>query len=234
MNNDDFASEQLNKVQQRLAHAAHRAGRHAHEITLIGASKQQPLERIAAFIKAGLTHMGENYVQEGLDKQRQLPNADVPTWHFIGALQSNKTALVAQHFDWVHSIDRLKIARRLAQQRGDKTPLNGLIQLNLEQESSKAGVPENELERLLESLLPIPNITIRGFMLIPAPTTSTDQQRRVFARAKTLLDSLSKCLDTNLDTLSMGMSADLESAIMEGSTMIRVGTDLFGPRPQKQ
>lgn len=221
-------------IHNRIRQAAIAANRDFNEISLIGASKQQSNDHINAFYKAGLSQFGENYLQEALVKKTELSNKNID-WHFIGKLQSNKCKDVAQHFDWVHALDRLKIAQRLASYRlaGDNQttpPLNILIQLNPDQENTKSGVSLNEAGTLCAQISELEGVTLRGFMLIPAPKTSTQAQRRPFAQARETLDIINQRYGTTLDTLSMGMSNDLESAILEGSTMIRIGTALFGAR----
>ena len=177
----------------------------------------------------GIEDFGENYVQEALDKMAQLE--DLPLcWHFIGPIQSNKTRAIAENFHWVHSIDRLKIARRLSEQRPeDKPPLQVCLQVNISAEASKAGVPLPALPDLARQVAALPRLRLRGLMAIPAPATEFEQQREPFAALRLALESLQAGLP-ELDTLSMGMSADLEAAICEGATLIRIGTALFGPR----
>lgn len=235
MSNRDFASKQLNKIQNRILDAARAANRDPSEITLIGASKQQSSQRINEFYASGQRSFGENYLQEALLKQAELTDLDID-WHFIGKLQSNKCKAAAQHFDWVQTVDRLKIAQRLAQFRSsefsnmERRPLNVLIQLNIDQEDSKAGVSLQAAPSLCAEICELGTICLRGFMLIPKPARDLDQQRRPFAQARHTLEKINQSLGITLDTLSMGMSNDLEAAISEGATMIRVGTDLFGPR----
>jgi len=219
-------------IHNRIQQAAMAANRDFSEIQLIGACKQQASKVLAAFHNAGLTQFGENYLQEALAKQTELPtNID---WHFIGKLQSNKCKDIAQHFDWVHTVDRLKIAQRLAKSRlADENltkPLNVLIQLNPEQENTKSGVSLSEAGTLSAQISELNGLALRGFMLIPAPKTNTEEQRLPFAQARETLEMVNQRYGITLDTLSMGMSNDLETAILEGATMIRVGTALFGSR----
>ncbi len=231
--NSEGLKNRLDTVQSRIQTALQKADRPADEVTLIGASKKQSVETLAWFAERGVANLGENYLQESLDKQRELAGFDI-TWHFIGAIQSNKTAQIAQQFDWVHSVDRPKIARRLAEQfeaTAERPKLNILLQLNLEGEQSKAGLAADDIMSTLEILADHPNINCRGFMLIPAPQDNESAQRRVFSQARELLESSNAAAGLRMDTLSMGMSNDLEAAIYEGSTMVRIGTDLFGPRP---
>ncbi len=227
-----YAVEQLQQVCHRIAQAEAAAHRPAGSVRLIGASKQQSSELLSAFAQAGLRDFGENYMQEALDKQASLSSLPL-NWHYIGAIQSNKTAAIANHFNWVHSVDREKIARRLDTQfqpRLGQAKLNILLQLNLESEDTKAGVTAQQVMPLLEQIADYPNIAVRGFMLIPAPRNSAKAQEAVFAQARQLLESANATSGLQLDTLSMGMSNDLEAAIAQGSTMVRIGTDLFGRR----
>src|SRR5690606_11668453 len=178
---------------------------------------------------AGCTDFGENYVQEGELKILTLPRLKA-RWHFIGPIQSNKTRVIAEHFDWIHSVDRLKIAQRLSQQRDDDAePLQVCIQVNISDEDSKGGVSVAELPELAAGIVDLPRIQLRGLMAIPAPTPDVAEQRRAFAAVRAAFERLQRSLP-QLDTLSMGMSADLEAAIAEGATIVRVGTDIFGAR----
>ncbi len=220
------ASERLAIINSRITDAAKRAGRQPQDITLIGASKKQGAELVREFSMAGLNHVGENYLQEAIDKQSQL-SIETLSWHFIGQIQSNKTSLIAQHFSWVHGVDRLKIARRFASAGND---INILVQLNPDNEVSKGGVNFEQAVDLCAQISELDGIKLRGFMMIPAPRDCIKEQRIVFARARQLLDLSNQQLGLKMDTLSMGMSGDLEAAILEGSTMVRIGTDLFGAR----
>ncbi len=217
----------LEAVQDRIHAACARAGRNPEEITLLAVSKTKPIEMVKAYAELGLHHFGENYVQEGVCKQQQLPQL---CWHMIGSIQSNKTKLIATHFDWVHSIDRLKIAQRLSRQRPDNKPaLPVLIEVNTSGETSKAGVAPDQLPELAEAVAQLPNLHLRGLMTLPARSEGLENQRKPFHMLRNLLDTLNQ-RGFQLDTLSMGMSKDLEAAILEGSTIIRIGTDLFGAR----
>lgn len=231
MCNIDFASKQLNMIKNRIHRAALEANREPTKIELVGASKQQSVETMRAFHQAGLSHFGENYLQESLNKQKQLQSENI-NWHFIGSIQSNKCKTIAQSFNWVHSIDRLKIAQRLAKftMQNDQAPLNLLIQLNVDHELSKSGVGLTEAPALCAQIEELDGVIARGFMLIPAPSKSLAEQRRPFEKARKLLEVTNQRYGLHLDTLSMGMSNDLEAAILEGATMVRVGTSLFGPR----
>jgi pyridoxal phosphate enzyme (YggS family) len=197
---------------------------------LIAVSKTQPAEAVAAAYYCGQREFGENYVQEALAKQEKLAHFDIG-WHFIGPIQSNKTKLIAAHFSWVHSVDRIKIAERLSDQRPIQLPpLNVCIQVNVSGEATKSGVAFEELDELAKAIAALPRLRFRGLMAIPAPTNEIDLQRASFRSLRQAAERLS---DLGLDTLSMGMSDDLEAAITEGSTMVRVGTALFGPRPRR-
>lgn len=231
-------TERLEQINQRIAQAAKQAGRNPDDIQLIGASKRQSSSLISQFSDAGLRHIGENYLQEAIDKQRSLIGKNI-SWHFIGQIQSNKTSLIAQHFSWVHAVDRLKIAQRLADAKlklsisndsKSNNKLKVLIQLNPDDETSKAGVSLDKAAELCVQLSELDAINLRGFMMIPAPRDSNIEQRSVFARAYELMQLTNQQYGLNMDSLSMGMSSDLEAAILEGSTMVRIGTDLFGAR----
>ena len=213
-------------VLERIAAASRTAGRDPATVGLLAVSKTKPAAALREAAAAGLRDFGENYLQEALDKQPAL--ADLPlVWHFIGPIQSNKTRTIASHFDWVHSVDRLKIAQRLAEQRPpERGPLNICLQVNVSGEASKSGCHPDELPALAAAVSRLPNLRLRGLMAIPEPTDDPASQRAAFARLRTL----SEALNLGLDTLSMGMSQDLEAAIAEGATWVRVGTALFGAR----
>ena len=233
MCNRDFASKQLNMIKNRIERAASSANRDPATIKLVGASKQKTAEVLRAFQIAGLSDFGENYLQEALVKQIELNDLMID-WHFIGKPQSNKCKTIAQYFDWVHSVDRLKIARRLAQFRSDqdKPAINILIQLNLDQEQTKGGIELDQAPSLCAQISELEGVQLRGFMLIPAPSNTSDEQRRPFASARETLELTNQRYGLTLDTLSMGMSSDLEAAILEGATVIRIGSALFGARTQ--
>ncbi len=221
--------ERLNRVQARIHAAAERAGRDPAAVQLLAVSKTRPAADIREAFACGQRRFGENYLQEALDKQQQLQDLTIE-WHFIGPLQSNKTRAIAENFDWVHSVDRLKVARRLSEQRpAGRPPLNICVQVNLDREASKSGVLPEALDSLLESLQPLPHIQVRGLMAIPAVRSDPQQQRQAL---QPLADALARLQPRypQLDTLSMGMSGDLEAAIAAGATLVRIGTDLFGPR----
>lgn len=235
MCNSDYASKQLNKIRNRIAKAASSASREASEIRLIGASKQQNAALLKEFANHGLSDLGENYLQEALQKQSQMASLDL-RWHYIGTIQSNKTRLIAEHFDWVHGVDRLKIATRLASHRTASErdqPLNLLIQVDIDDEPNKGGIPLEQAAQLADQIAHLDNIKLRGYMLIPRAREDQDQQRKVFEKAKELLETSNQQYGLAMDSLSMGMSGDLEAAIAAGSTMVRIGTDLFGARPAK-
>lgn len=205
------------------------AGRSADAVTLLAVSKTWPVADIAACAAAGQHHFGESYVQEALEKVTALPELN---WHFIGPLQSNKTRPIAESMAWVHSLDRFKIAQRLSEQRPAHLPaLNVCLQVNVSGEASKSGcTPEQTLE-LAAAVAALPRLRLRGLMTIPQPTTDPVAQRQPFVQLRTLLERINHDLGLSLDTLSMGMSDDLEAAIAEGATLVRVGTAIFGRRP---
>lgn len=199
----------------------------ANSVLLLAVSKTKPAAIIAEAYQAGQRHFGENYVQEALSKQQALGAFDI-TWHFIGPIQSNKTKAIARHFDWVHSVDSLKIARRLSEQRpAHLIPLNICLQVNISDEMSKSGFRLHELAELCEQVSTLPNIKLRGVMAIPAPSDSFEQQCQPY---KALYQAVKQLNKPELDTFSFGMSDDLDAAIAEGATIVRIGTALFGAR----
>lgn len=222
----------MQAVRTAIAQAALTAGRDATEISLLAVSKTMPACAIREAYSAGQKAFGENYLQEALDKMREL--ADLPLeWHFIGPIQSNKTRLIAENFSWVHSVDRLKIAERLSEQRPDNLPpLNVCLQINVSGEASKGGVHPDDAVPVATAIARLPRLKLRGLMAIPAPATSMAEQRETFAKIRNTLIILNN-LKLNLDTLSMGMSHDLSAAIIEGATIVRVGTAIFGNRQAK-
>lgn len=225
-------TQALTQVQDSLRQAAEKHQRNLADIQLLAVSKTRPATDLEAAYNAGQTAFGENYLQEALDKIEALQHLPLE-WHFIGPIQSNKTKPIAEHFDWVHSVDRLKIARRLSEQRPpDLTPLNICLQINISAEASKSGITLAELPALAQEISALPNITLRGLMAIPAPADNFDDQRIPHRALKKALDDLNS-QGLNLDTLSMGMSGDMEAAIAEGSTMVRIGTAIFGKRTPK-
>ncbi len=229
--------DRLKTVRQRLVDAAQGAGRPPESVTLIAVSKTFPASAVEVAYRAGLREFGENYVQEGVEKViyfREHHPEDPGIWHFIGPLQSNKSRLVAEHFDWMHTVDRLKIAQRLSAQRpAAMAPLNVLIEVNVDGEETKSGVSPEQALDLAREVMKLPNLKLRGFMTIPAPAQTLEAQRRPFARLRELLALAQKEFPA-LDTLSMGMSADMPAAILEGATLVRVGSALFGPRDYGQ
>ena len=217
-------------VSSRIHAATAAAGRPENSVQLLAVSKTKPAQDLREAHAAGLRDFGENYLQEALGKQLEL--ADLPLiWHFIGPIQSNKTRAIAEHFAWVHSVDRLKIAQRLSEQRpADLPPLNICIQVNVSGEASKSGCTPADLPALAKAISELPRLNLRGLMAIPEPTDDRAEQDAAFAAVQRLQASL----DLPLDTLSMGMSHDLESAIAMGATWVRIGTALFGARDYGQ
>ena len=220
----------VQEVRTRIARAAAAVGRSADSVTLLAVGKAQPLELLAAAADCGVTDFGENYLQEALEKVAAL-RARSLTWHFIGRIQANKTRTIAETFAWVHTLDRLKVAERLAAQRPAQAPaLNVCLQVNIAAEPSKGGVLPAEAPTLAAAVARLPHLTLRGLMCIPPEETEPARQRAWFARLRLLRDELNAG-GHRLDTLSMGMSGDFESAISEGATIVRLGTALFGARP---
>jgi pyridoxal phosphate enzyme (YggS family) len=222
-------SANLQAVLARIHAAALKSGRQPGDISLLAVSKTWPASDVRTAALAGQRAFGENYVQEGTEKIAELAALGLE-WHFIGPLQSNKTRLVAETFDWVHSVDRLKIAERLAEQRPDSLPpLQICVQVNISGEETKSGVPVSDLPVLARQIALLPRLQLRGLMAIPAPTEDAGEQRQAFRRLREVFAGL-KEEGLAIDTLSMGMTHDLEAAIAEGSTLVRVGTAIFGER----
>ena len=222
----------LQHVRARIATACQRAGRGVEEVTLLAVSKTFGADAVRAAAAAGQRAFGENYIQEGVEKIAALRDLGL-TWHCIGTIQSNKTRLVAEHFDWVHTVDRLKIAERLSAQRpADRPPLNVCIQVNIDGGANKSGVAPGEALALARAVAALPQLKLRGLMSIPEIAPDFEASRAVHAGARALFDQLNAD-GLGLDTLSMGMSDDLEAAIAAGSTMVRVGTAIFGSRASK-
>jgi hypothetical protein len=220
----------LAQVQGRIAAACRRFDRDPAGVRLLAVSKGQPLAALQALAAAGQRCFGESYAQEALDKVHLL-DCTACEWHFIGPLQSNKASPGAQNFDWVHSIDRVKIATTLSRHRAvDSPPLQVCLQVNISGEASKSGVPVRDLPALADQVATLPGLQLRGLMAIPRPTDDFSAQRASFRQVREAWEDLHS-RGHELDTLSMGMSGDLEAAIAEGSTLVRVGTALFGPRP---
>jgi pyridoxal phosphate enzyme (YggS family) len=223
-------AERIGAVRARMARAAAAAGRNAQSVTLLAVGKAQPLELLAAAADCGITDFGESYLQEALEKVAALQERSL-TWHFVGRVQANKTRPIAEHFDWVHAVDRLKVAERLSDQRPPQTPpLNLCLQVNVAGELTKGGVAATELAALAATVARLPRVRLRGLMCIPPEETDPARQRAWFAQLRALRDRLNAA-GIGLDTLSMGMSGDFEAAILEGATIVRLGTVLFGPRP---
>ncbi|GAA0289012.1 YggS family pyridoxal phosphate-dependent enzyme [Pseudomonas rhodesiae] len=223
-------ADNIGVVSQRIRAAAEAVQRDPDSVHLLAVSKTKPAQAVREAYAAGLRDFGENYLQEALSKQVEL--TDLPlSWHFIGPIQSNKTRAIAEHFAWVHSVDRLKIAQRLSEQRpAELPPLNICIQVNVSGEASKSGCTPADLPALANAISALPRLTLRGLMAIPEPTDDRAAQDAAFATVRDLQASL----NLPLDTLSMGMSHDLESAIAQGATWVRIGTALFGARDYGQ
>ena len=229
-------SENLQLVQHRIANSAQAAGRDPASITLLAVSKTFDVQAVLAAAQAGQRAFGENYVQEAIDKiaatrDMREHNPDLQLeWHFIGPIQSNKTRQIAEYFDWVHSVDRLKIAQRLSEQRpAEMPPLQICLQVNVSGEATKSGLEPEALLELARAVVLLPNIRLRGLMAIPEPTEDVQQQRAAFAKLRFMQNDL-QAVGIQTDTLSMGMSADMDAAIAEGATIVRIGTAIFGVR----
>jgi len=225
-----IVAQHLKAVQSRITAAAKACKKNPGSIQLLAVSKTRPVEAIKDATQAGQIRFGENYLQDALPKIQALSEQGFNLeWHFIGPIQSNKTRAIAEHFQWVHSVDRLKIAQRLSEQRPLQMPaLKVCIQVNIDNEPQKAGVEPENLNALASAIIQLPHLELHGLMAIPAAASTKEQQHTAFAKLRTLYENLP--LTATLDTLSMGMSDDLEIAIAEGSTMVRIGTALFGAR----
>lgn len=223
-------AENIQQIQNSIARAAKKCERDANDIHLLAVSKTKPVSDILQAYEIGQRNFGENYVQEAVDKIQELkPYSDI-LWHFIGPLQSNKSKFIAEYFDWMHSVDRLKIAKRLNDQRGPyQKPLNICIQVNIDNEESKAGVQPDEVISLAKEISALERIKCRGLMAIPKASDDEQQQRASFEQMQTLFTQCQKIFP-DFDTLSMGMSNDMDLAVEYGSTMLRVGTGIFGAR----
>jgi len=220
--------ENINLLKKEINKACLDAGRDPKEITLMGASKSQTVENINLAYEGGVSHFGENYLQEAELKINKISNNVV--WHFIGSIQTRKAKRIAQIFDWVHTVDSLKIAEKLNESRpSSKGKLNVCLQINIDNEKTKSGILKDEIDELLINLGELKNIVTRGLMIIPKPRNTSEEQAEVFSSLKFKFDSL-KSIYPELDTLSMGMSSDYLVAIQEGATMIRIGTGIFGAR----
>ncbi|THA09750.1 YggS family pyridoxal phosphate-dependent enzyme [Rodentibacter pneumotropicus] len=223
----------LQRIQQSIHTACEQAERPLNEVKLLAVSKTKPVSNILAAYQAGQIAFGENYVQEGVEKIQYFEQQKIKLeWHFIGPLQSNKSRLVAEHFDWMQTLDRVKIAERLNEQRStNKTPLNVLIQINISDEESKSGIRPEALFDLVKQIENLPNLRLRGLMAIPAPTENSSEQEKSFKQMAELFEQLKQAFpNQQIDTLSMGMTDDMPSAIKCGSTMVRIGTAIFGAR----
>ena len=219
----------LNDIRAQIKAAATTSHRDSNDISLLAVSKRKPVEDIRQAYACGQRDFGENYIQEAQQKIEALSDLDIH-WHFIAAIQSNKTRPIAEAFDWVHCIDRYKIAKRLSEQRPPAmSPLNVCIQVNVEQEASKSGVALDEVEALAEQIADLPNLRLRGLMAIPTPQHDYDAQRKPFAELRQALERLNE-RGLNCDTLSIGMTHDMTAAIAEGATLVRIGTAIFGER----
>lgn len=223
----------LTTIQQKIVEHCQSAERDSHSVSLLAVSKTKPNEAILEAYQAGQRAFGENYVQEGIEKIHYFEQQNIQLeWHFIGPLQSNKTRLVAENFAWLQTLDRKKIADRLNEQRPHyKAPLNVLIQINISDEESKSGISPTEMLELAEHIQHLPQLRLRGLMAIPAPTEDVNKQEFAFRQMQTLFQQLQQAFpQQQIDTLSMGMSDDMASAIKCGSTMVRIGTAIFGSR----
>ena len=221
-------ADRLVHVRSRITQAAHAAGRDPANIKLLAVSKTHSIAELETALAAGQTAFGESYLQDALPKIEHI--GDQAEWHYIGPIQSNKTRQIAVHFNWVHSVDRIKIAQRLSEQRPrELPPLNICLQVNTSGEAAKAGIPPADTQALAEAVSKLPHLRLRGLMTIPAQDQDPVRQRQPFRQLRSLFEQLNAG-DFNLDTLSMGMSDDLEAAIAEGTTLVRVGTAIFGPR----
>lgn len=222
-------AQNLTQVRQRVSDACQQAGRDEADVQLLAVSKTRHPDELRAVYELGQQHFGENYLQEALEKIEALQDLPI-CWHFIGPIQSNKTKLISTHFSWVQSVDREKIGRRLAEQRpAELPPLNICLQVNISGEATKSGCLTEQLPALAAALKPLPQLRLRGLMAIPQATDDVEQQKAVFAQLQNLLQQLQQDYP-EMDTLSMGMSGDMDAAIAEGASMVRIGTAIFGPR----
>ena len=227
----------LNLIHQKIETSCEEATRNQNTVKLLAVSKTKPISAILSAYQAGQIAFGENYVQEGVEKIQYLESQGINLeWHFIGPLQSNKTRLVAEHFDWMQTLERAKIAERLNEQRPtNKAPLNVLIQINISDEESKSGIQPEEMLTLAKHIENLPHLCLRGLMAIPAPTDKISEQENAFRKILALFEQLKQALpNQQIDTLSIGMTDDMPSAIKCGSTMVRIGTAIFGSRNYTQ
>ena len=225
--------QNINQITLQIENSVQKCGRRPDSVQLLAVSKTKPIKLLEQAISVGQRSFGENYVQEGVEKVQyfQKNHSDTPLdWHFIGPIQSNKTRPIAEHFDWVHSVDRLKIAQRLNEQRPvELGELNVLIQVNISSEQSKSGTTSNDVMALAAAINEMPNLTLRGLMSIPANVSNYDEQLAAFTQLASIQNQL-RAQYPQVDTLSMGMSGDMDAAIEAGSTMVRIGTAIFGAR----
>ncbi len=222
-------AKNLTQIQHNISEFCEKYHRKPEEVQLLAVSKTKSADDIRQAFHAGQSRFGENYVQESLKKIHDLNDLNIE-WHFIGAIQSNKTRELAEHFHWIHSVDRLKIAHRLSQQRPNNLPpLNICLQVNISNETSKSGFKLEDIGAAVDKIISLPNINLRGLMAIPAKANSFEAQRSAFAQMRSALEQI-QIKHPDIDTLSMGMSDDMQAAIAEGSTMVRIGTAIFGQR----
>jgi pyridoxal phosphate enzyme (YggS family) len=222
-------TDHLSDIHRRVTQALLRAGRRENDAIIVAVAKQHSADAVRAVVEAGQKHIGESFVAEALAKQEALKELSI-VWHFIGHVQANKTRSIAEHFDWVHSVERIKIARRLNDQRAPSQPaLNVLIQVNQANEPQKSGVPPDQVEQIARDISALPRLTLRGLMTIP-PAESNDAERSVYFAGLRDLAAQLVAAGLPVDTLSMGMSDDFELALAQGSTCVRIGTAIFGPR----
>ena len=225
-------TERINQIRAQITNSEHRYQRPTGSVTLLAVSKTRPLADIETAWASGQRDFGENYLQDALPKVSAMADKDI-NWHFIGPIQSNKTRPIAEHFQWVHSVDRVKVAQRLSEQRPAKLPpLNICLQVNVSRDPAKAGVSPEEALTVARQLTALPNIKLRGLMTIPAHCDDFEQQRIPFRTLRQLYENM-QTEGIELDTLSMGMTDDMDAAIAEGSTMVRIGTAIFGQRDKK-
>ncbi|GLR75871.1 YggS family pyridoxal phosphate-dependent enzyme [Aliivibrio sifiae] len=228
--------QNIHQITLQIENSIQKCGRHPNSVQLLAVSKTKPIELLEQAIEIGQRAFGENYVQEGIEKVQYFQNSHSETqleWHFIGPIQSNKTRPIAEHFDWVHSVERLKIAQRLNEQRPKELgELNVLIQVNISSEDSKSGTTSDEVMELAAAINNMPNLTLRGLMSIPANVSNYDEQLVAFTQLASIQNQL-RAQYPQVDTLSMGMSGDMDAAIEAGSTMVRIGTAIFGARDYK-
>ncbi|MCK5697984.1 MAG: YggS family pyridoxal phosphate-dependent enzyme [Gammaproteobacteria bacterium] len=223
--------KQFIHINQRIEDAFQKSGRsHTQPVTLLAVSKYHSVQKIHDFYELGQRDFGESYLQEALQKIEANTHKDI-IWHFIGPIQSNKTKLIAKNFHWVHSVDRFKIAQRLNTQRAENSnPLNICLQINISQETQKSGFSQDEVTACITEISQLPHLSLRGLMAIPKASNNIEQQKQAFHQLKQLMLQLNQHFNLTMDTLSMGMSNDLDTAITEGATIIRIGTALFGAR----